>query len=173
MIRYLRCPIFNPAIQHPKCVIIPIGASLWKLLHRFNEILALGDDWAMILAEVSMKGSQWKSFWGWRKHTSLQKKMPDSSRYATLVQLFGLAAHFESLTSLRWSRLSSLITLVYATPYVQSHLVAGSAYLTRLSPVGGCQHVLATYTTFLCGNIREMIGSGKGREIYSLANFSK
>lgn len=79
--------------------------------------------------------------------------MPDSSRYATLVQLFGLATHIESLTSLRWSRLSSLITLVYATPYVHSQLVAGSAYLTKLSPVGSSKHILTTYTAFLCRHL--------------------
>lgn len=99
--------------------------------------------------------------------------MPDSSRYATLVQLFGLATHIESLTSSRWSRLSSLITLVYATPYVHSQLVAGAAYLTRLSPIGDSRHILTTYAAFLCGHLRKSIGSGEGRETYSLDYLSR
>lgn len=62
--------------------------------------------------------------------------MPDWSRYATRVQPFGLATQFESLTSSRRPLiLFSLVTSVYATPYVQSQLVNGSDYLTRLAPV--------------------------------------
>lgn len=82
----------------------------------------------------------------------MQRKIPDWSRYATRVQLFGLSTQVESLTPSRRSlMLFFLVTSVYAIPYVQSQSVIGSDYLTILAPIIGTTQAEWAFTLRFLG----------------------